>query len=170
MSKGQNNAVSVCSDHKYSMVRKLQGTSFRIPSSKEKGILDYSCEVWKYCYGWISYMCRWDVLILIWVNISEKNPSDESEWSWEKDLNENLKRNMQDRRNPTNTRAEPFWGFRVFRWAISGFPRKCTGGTHLKVPPDPPDTRNEAVHYFEPRDEFQIFRKLLKTKLKYSTD
>ena len=124
----------------------------------------------KYYYRWFSYWCRWDVLILIWVNISEKNPSDESEWSWVRDLNENLKRNLQDWRNPTNTRAEPFWGFRVFRWAISGFPRKCTGGTHLKVPPDPPDTRNEAVHYFEPRDEFQIFRKLLKTKLKYSTN
>ena len=39
--------MSVCSDHKYSMARGLQGTSFRIPFSKEKGILDHSFEVWK---------------------------------------------------------------------------------------------------------------------------
>ena len=71
----------------------------------------------KYYYRWFSYWCRWDVLILIWVNISEKNPSDESEWSWVRDLNENLKRNLQDWRNPTNTQAEPFWGFRMIRWA-----------------------------------------------------
>ena len=57
MSKGQKNAVSVCSDHKYSMVRGLQGTSFRIPSFKEKG--PWGCYGYFLKFGgkwfWLSY-------------------------------------------------------------------------------------------------------------------
>ena len=71
----------------------------------------------KYYYRWLSYRCKWEVLILIRVNISEKNPSDESEWSWVRVLNENLKRKMQDWRNHTNTQAEPRFWFRLVRWA-----------------------------------------------------
>lgn len=70
-----------------------------------------------------------------------------------------------DWRNPETTQAEPSWGFRLVCWAIYGLPRKYTGGTHFWVPPDPPDLKNLAVRIFDPRDDFQIFRKLLKTKI-----
>lgn len=70
-----------------------------------------------------------------------------------------------DWRNHRDTQAEPCFGFRLVRWAISGLPRKYTGGTHSRVPPDPPDLKKLAVRVFDPRDDFQIFRKLLKPKI-----
>ena len=75
-----------------------------------------------------------------------------------------------DWRNPRETQVEPFFGFRLVRWAISGLPRNFTGGTHLRVPLDPPGLKNKEVHYFDPRDDFQIFRKLLKMKIYPMTD
>ena len=47
----------------------------------------------------------------------------------------------------------------------SGIPRIYTGGTLSRDPPDPPDLKNQAVHYFNPQRVFQIFRKHLKTKI-----
>ena len=41
-------------------------------------------------------------------------------------------------RHPGNTQAEPKLGFRLVRWAKSGLPRNCTGGTQFWDPPDPP--------------------------------
>ena len=52
----------------------------------------------------------------------------------------------------------------------SGIPRIYTGGTHLRDPPVPPHLKNKTVRLFDHRDDFQIFRKFLKTKLKFSTD
>ena len=74
-----------------------------------------------------------------------------------------LKKNLQEIwRNLQDTQAEPVWGFRPVRWGIFGLPRNYTGGTHSRVPPDPPDLKNNTVRDFDPRDDFQNFRKLLK--------
>ena len=76
------------------------------------------------------------------------------------------KKNLQvTRQNLQNTLAEPNLGFRLIRQAISGLPRKYTGGTHSRVPPDPLDLKKLAVRVFDPRDDFQIFRKVLKPKI-----
>lgn len=64
----------------------------------------------------------------------------------------------------------PFEGSAGSVGSVSGIPRKYTGGTHMKDPPVPPPPENETVHSFDHRDDFQIFRKFLKSKLKYRTD
>ena len=73
-------------------------------------------------------------------------------------------------RNPHNTQAEPCFGFCLVRLANSGLPRNYTGGTQYWVSPDPPVLKKLAVRDFDPRDDFQIFQKLLKAKLKHITD
>ena len=67
--------------HLYTVVHGLQGTNFKVPSFIKKRILEHFHEIWKYDQRWLSYWCKWDDMILIWVNISEKYPSDNSEWS-----------------------------------------------------------------------------------------
>ena len=64
---------------------------------------------------------------------------------------------------------DPKWKFKKKDAGLAD-PSEYIGGSLLRVPPDPPGLKIEAVHYFEPRDEFQTFRKLLKSKLKYRTD
>lgn len=53
-------------------------------------------------------------------------------------------------------------------WSVgpkSGLPRICTGGTQFWDPPDPPELQNLTVRVFDPRDDFQNFRKVLKPKI-----
>ena len=61
-------------------------------------------------------------------------------------------------------RRNPFGGSARSVGSDSGLPRKCTGGTHVRDPPVPPDLENETVRIFNAQDDFRIFRKLLKTK------
>jgi hypothetical protein len=73
-------------------------------------------------------------------------------------------------RYPQNTQAEPCFGIRLVRWANSGIPRNYTGGTQFCDPPDPPVLQKLTVRVFDPRDDFQNFRKLLEMKIYYKTD
>ena len=172
MSKGQKNAVSVCSDHKYSMVRGLQGTSFRIPSFKEKGPWGCYGYFWNLAGNGFGWVMRNENYPIVLNTLQEMNfylkGLDFGIWilkCWKQ-----KQKFCRYWRNPQNTQAEPNLGYRLVRWAKSGFPRKCTGGTQFWVPPDPPELKIVAVHVFDPRDDFQKFRKVLKPKLKYSTN
>ena len=51
------------------------------------------------------------------------------------EIKKNEKIYVGDWRNQTKTRAEPCFGFRVFRWAKLGLPKNLTGGTQILVPP-----------------------------------
>jgi hypothetical protein len=68
-------------------------------------------------------------------------------------------------RPPGNTQAEPNLGFCLIRWAKPGLPRLCTGGTQFWDPPDPPVLKKFTVRVFDPRNDFQNFRKLLELKI-----
>ena len=73
-------------------------------------------------------------------------------------------------RHPGYTQAEPKLGCRLVHWAKTGLPRICTGGTQIWDPRDPPGLKKFTVRVFDPRNDFQNFRKLLEMKIYYMTD
>lgn len=81
-------------------------------------------KIWKYYYRWLFYRCKWDVLILIWVNISKKNPSDEYKWSWVRNRflkNKKFELFLYYPRNQSTKRTEPCIWFRpIRRWKTRG--------------------------------------------------
>ena len=118
-------------------------------------------------YRWLSYRCKWEVLILIRVNISEKNPSDEIEWSWVRVLNENLRRKMQDWRNHTNTQAEPRFWFRLVRWAKFWSTQKMHWRNPIFGSASSARSEKSGSPLFWPSRRFSNFSKTPKNKTLY---